>query len=90
MNHWRFSKRSIAEEYMAQRTDFKRLPTISPFAAVPWDLLGLRLGHVIHHLGICVDPGEFIHVIEGQGVAIASIYDATWWSRLAAIWRPLK
>ena len=54
------------------------------------DLLGFRIGRCIHHLGILIRPGVFVHALERVGVCEGILADATWEGRLAAIWRPME
>lgn len=56
----------------------------------PGDLTGFRFGGCVHHLGIVLNAeGEFIHVLRGHGVQLASLLDAAFFSRLEKIWRPI-
>jgi cell wall-associated NlpC family hydrolase len=83
MSHARFSKESLLEPFMDARQEFER--------AWPYeigDLLGFRLGRVIHHCGIYLGKGDFIHAITGLGTVCSSLADATWSMRHAATWRP--
>jgi cell wall-associated NlpC family hydrolase len=90
MNHWRFSNRPLVDEYMAMRPEFVRLEHALPDLIRTGDLLGYRLGKIVYHLGIALSPLELFSVVVGATATNCSIYDATWLSRLAAIWRPMK
>lgn len=63
---------------------------------VAGDMLGFRIGKIVHHCGVLVRSGmadglgEFIHVISKGGVMISNLSDAIWWSRLAIAWRPVE
>lgn len=65
--------------------------TMQPFNAatlLPGDLLGFRIYRTIHHMGIVLPQAMFVHALDGMGTIISSLMDATWSSRLAAVWRP--
>lgn len=88
MGHGRFSRRvSLIEQFMDGRSEMKRVTDLR--AVRPGDLLGFRIGRVVHHVGILVEAGKFVHVLEHAGTGYGSLSDATWKSRLAAAWRPL-
>jgi cell wall-associated NlpC family hydrolase len=55
----------------------------------PGELLGFHVGGCLHHLGICVTDGQFVHCLRQYGVVKSSLEDATWLTRLVRIWRPL-
>lgn len=61
-------------------------------ALLPGDLLGLKIGRVIHHAGIYLggEQAEFVHAIQGYGVILNTLRDSTWLTRLAAIRRPME
>jgi cell wall-associated NlpC family hydrolase len=84
MAHARFSRDSLVEPFMMSLENFQRVDD-PPLAG---DLLGFRLGRVIHHLGIYLGKGAFVHTMEGVGVSIAHLTDATWSTRHGATWRP--
>ena len=95
MAHARFSTRSLMEEFLVRRPEMVRLPApTTPLLwrdVLPGDLLGFRIYRTIHHMGIVLGPtGQvFIHSLDGMGTIISSLLDATWSTRLAAVWRPL-
>lgn len=88
MSHWRANRDSLVEPFMAARPEFARLKYPMACHVIAGDLLGFRIGPTIHHLGIALGAGEFIHALEGLGVTISQLSDPTWFGRLAAIWRP--
>lgn len=57
---------------------------------MPGDLLGFNVGKVVHHVGLALEHQQFIHVMKGQDVCIATIADPTWWRRLRHVWRPMQ
>ena len=95
MAHARFSTRSLMEEFLLRRPEMVRLPAQDARpqtldAILPGDLLGFRIYRTIHHMGIALPQATFIHALEGTGTIISSLLDATWSSRLAAVWRPVE
>jgi cell wall-associated NlpC family hydrolase len=85
MSHARFSQgHSLLEEFMVTRPEFFR----TPLPVLPGDMLGFRLGKCIHHCGIALTETSFIHAMEHVGCLVSQLTDATWSTRLAAVWRP--
>jgi cell wall-associated NlpC family hydrolase len=87
MSHARFGENSLADPFfkaMAER--FTQLPHDSEI--LPGDVLGFRIGRIVHHLGTALRNGRFIHSLEGLGTTVSTIEDATYRSRLTTIWRP--
>jgi len=85
----RFSSVSLVDAYFSGLPDgvFTRLePDTEP---LPGDILGFRINQIVHHIGVVLQDGKFIHAMDGTGTTVAMIEDATWQSRLARIWRPL-
>lgn len=82
----RFSRVSLVEPWFNGRAEFSRLDPATPI--LPGDVLGFRIGDIVHHLGVSIEPTRFIHAIEGVGTTLAHVEDATWRSRLVCIWRP--
>lgn len=84
----RFSSVSLVDAYFAGLPDgvFTHLePDCEP---LPGDVLGFRINRIVHHLGVALPGGQFIHALDGIGTNISALDDATWQSRLARIWRP--
>jgi cell wall-associated NlpC family hydrolase len=85
MSYARFSrKESLVENFMATRSEFAIVDS-ADFG----DLLGFRFGKVVHHLGISLGNGEFVHALYNQGVSISRLDGPAWMTRLVRIWRPL-
>ena len=60
-------------------------------ALMPGDLLGFKMGNVVHHVGVCViNPQMFIHAYKGAGTIISWITDPTWKTRLLHVYRPIE
>lgn len=78
---------SQIEEFMNKRTDFI---SVEPSEAIrPGDLLGFKIGKVVHHVAVCINDKELIHCMRGQPTMICPLTDPTFKSRLARIWRPV-
>lgn len=60
---------------------------IDPRARAAGDLLGFRVGHTVHHLGIVLGRGRLVHAISGHGVVIAEVIPDAWLKRLEKAWR---
>lgn len=56
----------------------------------PGDLLGFRIGRVVHHLGVYLGAGRFVSAMYRLGVSRNSLSDPTWGRRLAAVWRAME
>lgn len=90
MGYWRFARTSLVEPWLDGRKEFARVPDALARHAIPGDLIGFRLGRIVHHMGCAIDqPGRFIHCTESAGVNYASLSDSTWKQRFAIIWRPV-
>lgn len=90
MCHWKFSRESLIEKFMATIPDRVALleegrPTRD---LQPGDLLGFRLGQCVHHLGIALSLTTFVHCM--TRAEIAHLTDPTWLSRYACAWRPIE
>lgn len=55
----------------------------------PGDMLGYRVGRIVHHLGIVYSKTEFAHCVDPAGVKFSSLRDATYLRRWARLWRPV-
>ena len=88
MSRARFAEDSLVEAWLNGRTDFELLPHGS--ALMPGDLMTFRLKRSVHHVGILVLPGIFVHAAEGVGAQLSPVADSTWMSRLAGVWRPIE
>lgn len=84
MSHARFSRRPMLEPFVDS------LPQFAPTddGVLPGDLLGFRIGSTVHHCGICLPGGQFVHAMHGLGVLFSALTDPTWSTRLACVWRP--
>jgi len=56
----------------------------------PGDMLGFRIGGCVHHCGVVFTAdGKFVHCLRPDGVRFNNLHDATYWTRLEKIWRPI-
>lgn len=90
MAHARFNAASLVEEWLEDRREFLRFAVADVPTVQPGDLIGFRLMRTVHHLGVCVWPGVFVHAIEHLGTSQSSLGDPTWGKRLTTIWRPIE
>ena len=86
MTPGRLREKGQVEEFMEGHPEFVRIEGTTDTRT--GDLLGFRIGHSIHHLGVCMHTGTFIHSAPPSGVQLGYLADPTWDSRLAAVWRP--
>lgn len=57
---------------------------------LPGDVLVIRAGRTPYHLGVAVSTeGDFVHVLAGREVTLATLRDATYGERLRAVFRPV-
>lgn len=81
---------SHVSKWMKKQPNFVRIETANVLIDwSPGDMLGFLIGKVVHHVGICLDYQQFVHVMSGGEVAVSTIADATWWKRLREVWRPV-
>lgn len=55
--------------------------------AQPGDIVGLKLGRVVHHVGIVTSEATFIHAVEKHGVIESRLDAPPWENRVKSIWR---
>ena len=85
MSHAKFSTQSLVEPWVEAHPGFERARFFQP-----GNLLGFRLGKCLHHVGIQLEGQKFVHVVDGAGVMISTLADATWGGRVMAMWRPIE
>ena len=84
------STQSLIADHMATRIDFAPVEPLLQANARPGDMVGFKIGGCLHHCGIVLyADGRFIHCLRGPDTAYSELRDATYLSRLAAIWRPI-
>lgn len=82
------SKDSLIVEYLADKSAFMSClnsPKIEDL--LPGDLLGFRIGGCVHHVGVYLGDGRFIHCMRGSSTLLCSISDPTFSRRLGCLWR---
>ena len=80
MSQARFSDRDLFLPWMAARPEFAEVPTAEK---MPGDLLGFRLGRIVHHMGVLLGTGGqfeanhstlmFIHSMDHIGCCYNSL-----------------
>lgn len=55
----------------------------------PGDILGFRVGRCVHHLGLALSAGRFIHCLKGCGTVVQACSEERFARRLEQVWRPL-
>lgn len=84
------NKRSLIAEFMERQPNFFSVSDFHVSGFDPGDMVGFKIGGCLHHCGIVVAAdGKFIHCLRGPGTIFSSLRDATYFSRLEKIWRPL-
>jgi cell wall-associated NlpC family hydrolase len=58
-----------------------------PFRLLPGDLVGCRIGRVVHHLAIVLPGGRFVHAVQGHGAIIVPTLPVSLLCRLVRAWR---
>lgn len=48
----------------------------------------LKIGKVVHHVGVMIDQTQFVHAIRSYGVVTGDLRDSTWMKRLRTCWGP--
>ena len=86
MSYARFHNTSLLEPWMDARPEFEQL---AGFDVIPGDMLGFRIGKAVHHCGVVISDGSFVHCIDPAGVIVSPLADSTWASRLRRAWRPI-
>lgn len=89
MSHAQFSAASLVEPWVDAEPRFEAVP-VALSALILGDLIGIRLGRAVHHVGVMVGSGAFVHALETRGVIISPTADATWRSRITRAWRPIE
>jgi len=82
----RFNSTSLVEPWMDARPEFESVG----FDYQPGDMLGFRIGKAVHHCGVVLSSGSFVHCVDPAGVIISPLTDSTWASRLRRAWRPIE
>ncbi|MDE1906157.1 MAG: hypothetical protein KGH75_06860 [Rhodospirillales bacterium] len=87
------NERSLIGEFMAAQPQFADVTQdwLLSRTFAPGDMVGFKIGGCLHHCGIVIAAdGQFIHSLRGRGTIFSNLRDATYFSRIEKIWRPLK
>ena len=84
-SHARYNTTSIITPFFDAHPDFFSVPIE---ARMPGDIVGFRIGKCVHHIGVLLHSGRFVHSCDHIGTVISNENDATWISRLSNVWRP--
>jgi cell wall-associated NlpC family hydrolase len=71
---------------LSQLTSDLRPPTSE--IPISGDIIGFRIGGCVHHVGVVLPGGRFIHCMRGIGTKICNLSDPTYSRRIEKIWRP--
>ena len=88
LDHAKHKTASLLLAWLDASPRFARLPENDP--ALAGDIALFQIGRCVHHAGVLLDPRRFIHALEGPGVIISQLDDATWSKRLHGFYRPLQ
>lgn len=86
MGHAKHSNISLIAIFMAERAEFMEIPLGN--SILPGDMIGFLIFRTVHHCGVAVSGGRFVHACDGADVKYSSLSDPTWAWRIARIWRP--
>ncbi len=87
LDHAKHRTGSLLLSWLEASPAFERLPADE--SALAGDLPLFRIGRCVHHAGVLLDGRRFIHALEGPGVVLGQLDDATWSKRLFGFFRPL-
>jgi cell wall-associated NlpC family hydrolase len=99
ITHAKFSRVSLVANFLTGRPEFLplggvdtplRCPPPAIHALQPGDMLGFQIFFTLHHLGIYLGDGAFIHAMDGPGTEMNKIDELPWQPRFLAAWRPLE
>lgn len=92
MNWATAQKESLIEKFMdEQKQYFQPLKFPEDGVPRPGDMIGFQIGGCVHHSGILINrAGRLVHCMRPDGVRFNNILDATFWSRMRRVWRPLE
>ncbi len=65
-------------------------PYFEPESEMPraGSLITMKIGRVIHHVGIMVGDTQFVQAIRNYGVVQLDLRDSTWMKKLRSSWKP--
>ena len=82
---------SLLEAFMARHADCFALVNLPAYQhALPGDVLGIRYGGCVHHCGLVLSNGSFVHCLRDRGVLISHLSEPVYMRLVKKIWRPLQ
>ena len=82
---------SLLEQFMARHADCFALVELPAYQhALPGDVLGIRYGGCVHHCGLVLSEGSFVHCLRDRGVIISHLREAVYMRLVKTICRPLE
>ena len=54
---------------------------------LPGDVVGFKIGGCVHHVGVVLSRGQFVHCMRGVGTKISNLNDPTYALRMEKTWR---
>lgn len=76
------SKSEISDMIRVHKESWSRISEPEPFSVVVF-----RIGGKLCHVGVMIDEHQFIHALEGVGVAIESVRSALWKNRVEGYYK---
>lgn len=86
MNQLKHARVSIMEQFLDGRSEFASVP-VERYQPMAGDLIGIRICHVVDHLGIALDSKNFVHVLMHKNTCIDAIKVPPWYQRTMRAWR---
>ncbi len=81
---------SLLEQFMARHADrFASVELPAYQNALPGDVLGIRFGGCVHHCGLVLSEGNFVHCLRDRGVIISHLCEPVYLRLIKKIWRPI-
>ena len=78
---------SIIEQFLDEQHDIFQSLSPDSCPLIPGDIVGFKIGGCIHHMGVALERGRFIHAMRGIGTQIYNLNDPTYAKRISRIWR---
>lgn len=85
----RVSRVSQIAEFIEANGGFQPVADLTLTTIQPGDLLGFKIGGCVHHMGVALTDGRFIHTMRKVGTRIYRLADPTYCNRMEHVWRPV-
>lgn len=79
---------SLIAQFFDERPDIFQRVDLAAIEMMPGDVIGFRIGGCVHHVGVVLRGGKFVHCMRGLGTKIFNLNDPTYARRIDIIWRP--